>query len=89
MYPLSGTPDENEPVGPTIQRENQDYLIWIARFLIAAWLTIILWQLYENEGLRLHVLHGTTKALQSSARFLGGWALLTENAYNEYVGTLH
>lgn len=90
---MSGTPTPDEPNAH--QDEQPDtklspqLLIWAIRFLTIAYLATVMYNLLSEDEIRLHLLHGTVRLLQSLARLFGGWALLVENHYNEYVGTLH
>jgi hypothetical protein len=45
--------------------------------------------MFDEDQIRLEILHAITKFLQVLARVIGEWAIAFENAYNKYVDTLH
>ena len=90
---MSGTPEETERDArqdePTHSIFSPELLTWTIRLLTVAYISFALFQLLSDDEVRLHVLHGIIRVLQSTARLLGGWALNVESHYNDYVNTLH
>jgi hypothetical protein len=91
VYPLSGSSEQNEsgapePAYPTYGSA-ATVLSWVAGAAIGVY--IFKKMLGDGTSLELQVLHGTTRLLQFTARTAGRWALMSESAYNDLVGTIH
>ena len=84
---------ENEPVASESERKGPDlhlkYIIWFIRLAAASYIAGMLWTIWQEDEVRLHVLHTWIRALQSMARTLGIWAIQAEAAYNEVADLLH
>lgn len=78
---------------PSDQGESQNISLNTVRWFVWAaacgYLAFAFYQLYANDEIRLHTLHSTTRILQTIARLCGMWALEFEQAYNDFVNTLH
>src|SRR5215469_4764518 len=75
------TTSETESTSPTVSPE---IWFWIIRLAAIGYVTGLLIQLWQEDEVRLHLLHGSIKLLQASARLFGGWALHIEHLYNQY-----
>jgi hypothetical protein len=93
MHSMQGAAAENERVSSEDAGESKNYsattLVWIVRFAIIVYLALMWYRLLEDEEFRLHWLHAMTRLSQSLARLFGLWALNFEQAYNDFVATLH
>ena len=93
VYPLPGTPGEDEYNAPRSQPENEinpgELFSWFIRFATIGYLAGIAARLLSDDEIRLHLMHFSIRMLQATARIVGWWALKTEKQYNEYVNTLH
>lgn len=93
VYPLPGSPGEDESVSPESRRETEvhpfELFIWFVRVAAVGYFAFVLYQLWGDTEIRLHFLHFTTRLLQSSARTIGGWGIQTEQLYGEFVDSLH
>lgn len=93
VHPLSGPPAEDEPnapeLHPEVEVDIQQFVIWSVRLAAVGYFTVLLYGLWNDTEIRLHLLHLTTRFLQSSARTIGGWGLQAESLYGEFVDSLH
>lgn len=87
---MQGSTGQNESLSSEDAREDQNTLVepflWTLQFITV---TYLFYRMWTDDEIRLHVLHAITRILQTLARVLGGWALEFEQAYNEYVKSLH
>lgn len=63
--------------------------IWLVRFAAVVYLISLTSVLWNDDEVRLHMLHLLMRIFQTLARTFGLWALQLENAYNDYVSILH
>lgn len=86
---MQDTPGEVEPVRPQFPRHLEQ-----ATFILEAvvWVLIIgyvLGRMYEEDEMRLHMLHWFMRMAQKVAGQIGILALLAEQAYNDTAQTMH
>lgn len=83
----------NEPIPPDIERKNQDLslngIVWFIRLAAIVYISGIMFRIWDDDEIQLHVLHGITRLLQTTARLVGTWALRVEEKYNKTVDSLH
>lgn len=90
---MSDETREDEPNAPTSERESAyfslDALKWFVRFATVSYLAILMYHLWDDDEVRLHVLHSIVRILHEIARVIGLWALHFEMEYNNVVDSLH
>jgi len=93
MYSVQGEAGEDESVSPedegTYPYLSLQPLIWFIRLAAITYLALLVYNLWYDDEIRLHVLHATIRVMRAIARTAGEWALECEQSYNEYVDTLH
>lgn len=93
MHPLSGPPAEDEQSPHDNKQEAQvsvaELLIWFVRLTAIGYALGLVTRLLSEDEIRLQLMFNLIRLFQSVARTVGGWALETEKAYNEYVESLH
>lgn len=83
-------PESNEPMAPEYDRQAQGAARSILPWLIIGGYALIVFRgLWGDEYLQLAGLHYVIRMSQSLAKLFGSIALNAENAYNEYVSSLH
>lgn len=96
MYPLPGSPGENEPDAPELEPKDQDDVqelweslwIWYLRGLVIGSMVLTVVRLLQSEELQLHMLNRGTKILGTIARLFGSWSLRSEQAYYHVVDSI-
>jgi hypothetical protein len=91
---MSGPAGEYEPAPPADQRQDKVFLskstpAWLLGVSTVGVLSYAMFSMWDDEEIRLHVLHTLVKLLQAVARVIGMWAIEFERAYNEAVDVLH
>jgi hypothetical protein len=93
MYPLPAAPASDEqfsrqPENPTVKLAAESF-VWLIRLATIAYVAGYVSLLWQDEELRMYVLHWTYSTLQHVARLVGGLALASEKKYYSIVDTLH
>lgn len=91
MYPMPGTPAEDESGTSDIERENiqsSEWATWFIRFATVAYAGSIFVRMWNDEEIRLYMLHGLTRMLGNTARMFGMLAIRSEKAYYRVVDTI-
>lgn len=92
MYPLQGTPSQNEQHAGEIYGVNQPTFkgAIIQMAVVAGSVVLLRWVMSTNrDEIILTGMHGCIRGLQVVARIVGQWAINAEDSYNEMVSTLH
>lgn len=90
MYPLPGSPGENEHITPEFvdqdRRTAETVFFWC---VVAGWVVFTIRRVMNEDEIQLHTLHLSIRMLQSIARTVGRWGLNAEKSYNDMVNVLH
>jgi len=93
VYSLQGPTGENESVSPEDEGKGKDTPVHALRWFIWAaacgYLAILFYQLYQDELVRMQMLHSGIRVMRAIARSAGSCALEWEASYNDYISTLH
>lgn len=87
MFAMPGTSGKVE----SASQEDQGfpgYRYWVGGFVVL-YIAFNLYLLWQDDEIRLSVMHSLIHFLQYSARLVGSCALALEQDYNEYVQLLH
>lgn len=87
----------NESISPEREGEDQGFLLhnttiiatFASVFFATFVISIIVSRMWDEDEIKLNVLHMLVRVLQAIARLCGGWALEFEQIYNDHVNALH